>query len=90
MKKAVLAAIIIAGVWSVYAGFITVSINKSAIKSAVRNWLQSHSNNKAVNFAGYILRGTWRMARRVRSYLRKTEAPTEAGNFFLPPVMAGT
>ena len=86
MKKAILAAIIIAGVWSVYMGFITVSINKAGIKSAVKGWLQSHNHNMAVNLAEYVLRGTWRFARRVRNYFRK-DTFTEAGNFYLPPVM---
>ena len=86
MKKAILAAIIIAGVWSVYMGFITVSINKAGIKSAVKGWLQSHNHNMAVNLAEYVLRGTWRFARRVRNYFRK-DTFTEAGNFYLPPLM---
>lgn len=83
MKKVLLAVIVMSGVWSVYAGFITVSINKSAIKSAVIRWLQSHNNNKAVQFLEYILRRAWKIAKRIRS-------GSEAGNFFIPPVMAGT
>lgn len=82
MKKIFAVLFIFALAWSFYAGFIT--INKGKIKSAVKTWLNTHRNNKAVAFTEYILRNTYRAAKKFRNYLHGNP---EVGSFFLPPVI---